>query len=63
MYGEADGEFTELNMSGELDGEATVTVHSSATELSLVVAAVPEHFTGNQNYGYQYRITGTKVHR
>jgi hypothetical protein len=56
MYGEANGKFTNLNMSNELNGDATVTVNVGATELYLIVAAVPEHFTGNQNYGYKYRI-------
>lgn len=56
MYGEAKGEFAKLSMSSKLNGAATVTVKADATELYLVVVAVPEHFKGNQNYGYKYRI-------
>ncbi|MCU0690077.1 MAG: DUF6055 domain-containing protein [Polyangiaceae bacterium] len=58
MYGEANGRFTAMNMANNLSGNATVTVNAGARELYLVVAAVPEHFAGNQNYGYKYRITG-----
>lgn len=52
----AGAEYTELTMSSDQDGEATVSVDATASEVFLVVAAVPEHFGGNQTYGYEYRI-------
>jgi hypothetical protein len=59
MYGEANGKFTDLHMSNEVNGNATLAVDSGATELYLIVVAAPEHFTGNQNYGYEFNITGS----
>ena len=58
MYGRDPAVFAAFDMVDELAGSATVEVAQGATELYLVIAAVPAHFTGNQSYGYQYRVTG-----
>ena len=35
-----------------LDGNQVVTLNENENEFYIVVASVPEHFTGNQNYNY-----------
>lgn len=47
----------ELDMVSPTTGTAWFTVPADTEDLYLVVVAMPEHFTGNQRYGYQYRIS------
>jgi hypothetical protein len=49
-------EYTALEMLDAQWGLVSVPVPADASELFLVVAAMPAHFTGNQTYGYRYRI-------
>ena len=37
-------------------GQSTVRVANNCSELFLVIASVPEHFSGTQTYGYQAKI-------
>jgi len=48
--------YTKLSMTSAQDGLGSVKVTDLDTELYLVIASVPEHFTGNQTYGYSVRI-------
>ncbi len=48
--------YSDLPMTDALDGSGSVTVTADDTDVYLVVASVPEHFTGNQIYGYSVRI-------
>jgi hypothetical protein len=48
--------YSELVMSNALDGQGSVTVSADDSEVFLVVASVPDHFAGNQTYGYGYQI-------
>lgn len=50
-------EYIEATMDDALTGSASATVGADVTEVYLVVAAVPEHFGGNQTYGYEYTVT------
>lgn len=52
----AGNEYTDLDMLDPLQGSVTVAVPANAQKMFLVVASVPEHFSGNQTYGYQYSI-------
>ena len=45
-----------LDMSNAQDGSKTVNVSSSDEEMYFVVAATPNHFTGNQKFSYQIKI-------
>ena len=56
VMGATGPQYTEVNMSGSRNGMGAVDVLSSDTSVFLVVAAVPEHFSGNQTYGYTVQI-------
>ena len=49
--------YQDVDMSGRLAGMAEVAVADGDTALFVVISAVPEHFTGNQTYGYTLNIT------
>ena len=53
---DAGASYTDLDMSDATIGSASVSVEASDSGVFLVIAAVPEHFGGNQTYGYTYRI-------
>lgn len=48
--------YSELTMTSAVAGSGSVTVSPEHSDVFLVVAAVPEHFSGNQTYGYAVRI-------
>jgi hypothetical protein len=48
--------YGDLEMTDSVNGSASVQVTAGDTEVYLVVAAVPEHFGGNQTYGYEYAV-------
>ena len=56
IMGDSGPQYTSLTMRDALAGSATVAVTENDSELFLIVASVPEHFSGNQTYGYAYRI-------
>jgi hypothetical protein len=45
-----------LPLANSLDGSIEVTTTAAATEMYLIVAAVPLHFRGHQTYSYQVKI-------
>lgn len=49
--------FHPISLSDGLTGSLNVTVTAADHTVYLVVAAVPEHFAGNQTYPYRYKIT------
>ena len=49
--------YQDVDMSGALVGTTEIAVQDTDTALYVVMAAVPEHFTGNQIYGYTLDIT------
>ena len=56
VLGGAEAIHSELTMSGDRDGSGSVDVDGGDSEILLIIAAVPEHFTGNQSFGYSVRI-------
>ena len=48
--------YTKINMIDATSGQSTVRVANNCSELFLVIASVPEHFSGTQTYGYQAKI-------
>lgn len=55
-HDDGTAEFIEVDMQSATDGQAGAVVAASDPYVYLVVAAVPEHFSGNQTYGYRYAI-------
>lgn len=49
-------EYHSLDMSNSQDGSKTVNVISADKEIYFVVAATPNHFTGNQKFSYRIKI-------
>ena len=49
--------FYNMEMSSALNGQASVVVKSSDSQIMLVIASVPEFFGSWQTYGYQVKIT------
>ena len=49
--------FYNMEMSSALNGQASVVVKSSDSQILLVIASVPEFFGSWQTYGYQVKIT------
>ncbi|MHC5024457.1 MAG: hypothetical protein ACYTGG_11210, partial [Planctomycetota bacterium] len=47
--------YSSLEMTDDVTGAGTVNA-PAGTEVFLVVVAVPEHFTGNQTYGYHVSV-------
>ncbi len=47
---------TSVVMTNNTDGFVDIVVPAGATDAYLVVAAVPEHFSGNQTYNYDFFI-------
>ena len=56
VTGPSGATYASLEMDDALQGAATVAIPAGATGLYLVVVAMPQHFTGNQNYRYLYSI-------
>ncbi len=52
----AGAEYTDLTIVDAFDGSAAVEVNATDNEINLVIVSVPEHFGGNQTFGYEYRI-------
>ena len=50
-------EFIELPMTSDLNGQISLKLSPEDKTIYVVVAAVPEHFTGNQTYNYQVEIS------
>ena len=48
--------YAKINMVDAISGQGVVRVTNNFSELFLVVASVPEHFSGTQTYGYQAKI-------
>jgi hypothetical protein len=48
--------YYDIEMTGRLSGELSIEVTDADKEIFIVVAAVPEHFSGNQTYGYAVDI-------
>ncbi len=49
--------FSDVVMTSPLAGSITTDVTAAVDELYFVVVSVPEHFSGYESYGYEYRIT------
>jgi len=49
-------QYSALTMDDALNGSATVSVNTTDSDVYLVIASVPESFSGNQTFGYEYRI-------
>ncbi|MEM7324919.1 MAG: hypothetical protein AAF531_17665 [Actinomycetota bacterium] len=47
---------TDLSMDGPTTGRATVAVEAADQEVLVVIASVPEHFVGNETYGYALTV-------
>ena len=45
-----------IEMQSPTDGNLSIITPPLADELLVVVASMPEHFTGNQTYGYTLNI-------
>ena len=57
-----DPVYKNLAMANDgLSGQGSITVDANDYEVALVVAAVPETFTGNQNYDYSVKINRQEV--
>ena len=60
-----NNQYYDMEMFSATDGSVTVDVDvgSVSRNVVLVVAAVPEFFTGQQTYGYQVKIEwfGSKI--
>ena len=56
---EDSGEYTSLNlaMDNSVTGSMTFTISEPTEDLYIIIAAVPEHFNGNQTYDYQVVIS------
>ena len=52
-----ENKFYNMEMSSALNGQASVVVKSSDSQIMLVIASVPEFFGSWQTYGYQVKIT------
>ena len=48
--------YAKINMVDAISGQGVVRVTNNCSELFLVAASVPEHFSGTQTYGYQAKI-------
>jgi hypothetical protein len=46
-----------LSMADSVSGTGSISVVAGETDLYVVVAAVPEHFSGNQTYGYSLQVS------
>jgi outer membrane protein assembly factor BamB len=49
--------FHSLSMTNDQDGVLSVEVGVEDGEIYLIVASVPQHFSGNQTYSYRVRIS------
>jgi len=56
VVGSEGASYSALDMTSDVDGSASVAVSADDNEVFLVIAAVPEHFAGNQTYGYAFQI-------
>ena len=56
VVGESGPSYSEMEMSNPLTGEGCVMAKDSDCQICLVVASVPEHFSGTQTYGYKVQI-------
>ena len=59
VMGEQGPQYTSVAMSDDLNGQGEVSVQPSDEEVFLVIVSTPEHFTGNQSYGYRVEIQRT----
>jgi len=48
--------FLNVKMKNNVNGKIQVSVDDSDKEIYLIVAATPNHYTGNQKYGYSFTI-------
>ena len=48
--------YIDVPMQTSISGEVSIILSATDSELYLVVAAVPENFTGNQTYNYEVEI-------
>ena len=48
--------YAKINMANAISGQGVVRVTNNCSELFLVAASVPEHFSGTQTYSYQAKI-------
>jgi hypothetical protein len=58
VVGPSESRLEPLVLTDGLEGSASVSL-ATGEQAFLIVAAVPEFFTGNQTYGYQYAIETT----
>jgi len=58
IKGDSKTRFVRIKMKRGLNGAKKVNLTSSDKVLFLVIAAVPTHMKGNQNYNYNFLITG-----
>jgi len=49
--------YESIEMLSPLEGHGMIDVVADDADVYIIVAALPEHFTGHQTYGYRVRIT------
>jgi hypothetical protein len=57
VKGNAGTRYQPIVMDNALSGTATIAVESTDTEVFVVIASLPAHFTGNQTYPYEVNIS------
>jgi len=57
VTGQGESDYIEIKMDNAVTGRGSVTVEASDTEIFLVIASVPDHFSGNQFYDYSVVIS------
>lgn len=56
VMGSSGPRYSSLSMTDARSGAASVTVTASEAEIFIIIASVPESFTGTQTYGYSLRV-------
>ena len=57
VMGESGPRYITITMNEALKATEVINVEASDSEVYFVIASVPEHFSGNQTYGYRYNVT------
>ncbi|MCB0838808.1 MAG: hypothetical protein KDD99_19180 [Bacteroidetes bacterium] len=56
MKGNAGFRYENIKMTDRISGSKTIKIRKNESEIYFIIASVPEHFTGNQTYGYSVEI-------
>ena len=57
VLGGAAPRYMPIEMTSDISGEGRIDLQPGDTEVYVVITAVPEHFTGNQTYGYRVQVS------